>query len=78
MSFFPLSRLQIGPQLPQCIIRLLLLQELQQLLVGFKLHVRDVFVLQPRFEVILGLSRLLDEFFLSYSSLFPLEIFLSV
>jgi hypothetical protein len=55
---------------------LLLLQQLQELLVRFELHVRDVLVLQTGFEVVLGLTRFLDEFFLCYPSLFPLEVFL--
>jgi hypothetical protein len=76
VSLLSLSRLKIGLELPECVIRLLLLQELQQLLVGFELHVRDVLVLETRFEVVLGLPRFLDKFFLCYSSLFPLEIFL--
>lgn len=76
MRLLPLSRLQVGLELPQCIIGLLLLQELQELLVRFELHVRDVLVLETRFEVVLRLPRFLDEFFLSYPSLFPLQIFL--
>ena len=76
VRLLPLSRHQVGLELPERIIRLLLLQELQELLVRFELHVRDVLVLETRFEVVLRLSRFLDEFFLCYPSLFPLEIFL--
>lgn len=76
VRLLPLPRLHVRLQLPQRVIRLLLLQQLQELLVRFELHVRDVLVLQAGFEVVLGLTRFLDEFFLCYPSLFPLEIFL--
>lgn len=71
-----LADIELSLHFPDGLFGLLLLQELEEALIRFKLHVRDVLVLQSRLVLVLSLTLPLHELLLGHAHLLLAKLFL--